>query len=244
MGRDVLPLTVDRLGDLTGTCADCVFWELGPALAARRRKHPRQDKESWLTATLLEWGHRGGWSTSTAGSPATSRMRRRTWSLARSPSPRPRSAATPPCSSRPGSTRSMRVRGSGGCWSSRRPRTCCVVAARPSRPTARAPDRRRACSRRSSSPRGVPDRPRARRIPSPPARPAHRPAVARRGRAGRRTAAGAGTRSRHAAAGRNRAPGAAEPELSAPGQPASSSRTLRRSPSWSTPVALVSCSPR
>ncbi len=59
MGRDILPLTVDRLGDLTGTCADCVFWELGPALAARRRKHPRQDKESWLTATLLEWGTPG-----------------------------------------------------------------------------------------------------------------------------------------------------------------------------------------
>jgi GNAT superfamily N-acetyltransferase len=59
MGREVLPLTVDRLGDLTGTCADCVFWELGPALAARRRKHPRQDKESWLTATLLEWGSPG-----------------------------------------------------------------------------------------------------------------------------------------------------------------------------------------
>ena len=59
MGREVLPLTVDRLGDLTGTCADCVFWELGPALAARRRQHPRQDKESWLTATLLEWGSPG-----------------------------------------------------------------------------------------------------------------------------------------------------------------------------------------
>ena len=30
MGREVLPLTVDRLGDLTGTCADCVFWERDP----------------------------------------------------------------------------------------------------------------------------------------------------------------------------------------------------------------------
>jgi GNAT superfamily N-acetyltransferase len=59
MGREVLPLTVDRLGDLTGTCADCVFWELGPALAARRRRHPREDKEGWLTATLLEWGSPG-----------------------------------------------------------------------------------------------------------------------------------------------------------------------------------------
>jgi GNAT superfamily N-acetyltransferase len=59
MGREVLPLTVDRLGDLTGSCADCVFWELGPALAARRRQHPREDKEGWLTATLLEWGSPG-----------------------------------------------------------------------------------------------------------------------------------------------------------------------------------------
>jgi GNAT superfamily N-acetyltransferase len=59
MGREVLPLTVDRLGDLTGTCADCVFWELGPALAARRRRDPREDKEGWLTATLLEWGTPG-----------------------------------------------------------------------------------------------------------------------------------------------------------------------------------------
>jgi len=59
MGREVLPLTVDRLGDLTGTCADCVFWELGPALTARRRRHPREDKEGWLTATLLEWGSPG-----------------------------------------------------------------------------------------------------------------------------------------------------------------------------------------
>ena len=59
MGREVLPLTVDRLGDLTGTCADCVFWELGPALASRRRRQPREDKEGWLTATLLEWGSPG-----------------------------------------------------------------------------------------------------------------------------------------------------------------------------------------
>lgn len=59
MGREVLPLTVDRLGDLTGRCADCVFWELGPALSRRRGLEPRQDKEAWLTSTLLEWGSPG-----------------------------------------------------------------------------------------------------------------------------------------------------------------------------------------
>lgn len=59
MGREVLPLTVDRLGDLTGSCADCVFWELGPALSVRGRREPRRDKEGWLTSTLLEWGSPG-----------------------------------------------------------------------------------------------------------------------------------------------------------------------------------------
>lgn len=59
MGRDVLPLTVDRLDDLTGSCANCVFWELGPALARRGRREPRLDKEGWLTSTLLEWGSPG-----------------------------------------------------------------------------------------------------------------------------------------------------------------------------------------
>ncbi len=59
MGRDVLPLTVDRLGDLTGQCSDCVFWELGPSLGGRRRASPRDDKEGWLTSTLLEWGSPG-----------------------------------------------------------------------------------------------------------------------------------------------------------------------------------------
>lgn len=59
MGREVLPLTVDRLSDLPGSCADCVFWELGPALARRGRARPREQKEGWLTATLLEWGSPG-----------------------------------------------------------------------------------------------------------------------------------------------------------------------------------------
>ncbi len=58
MGRDVLPFTVDRLPDLTGGCAECVFWELGPALGRRRAK-PRDDKQAWLTSTLLEWGTPG-----------------------------------------------------------------------------------------------------------------------------------------------------------------------------------------
>ncbi len=59
MGREVLPLTVDRLADLADPCATCVFWELGPALARRGRPDPRAQKEGWLTSTLLEWGAPG-----------------------------------------------------------------------------------------------------------------------------------------------------------------------------------------
>jgi GNAT superfamily N-acetyltransferase len=59
MGREVLPLTVDRLADLTDPCAGCLFWELGPALARRNRTAPGAQKEGWLTSTLLEWGTPG-----------------------------------------------------------------------------------------------------------------------------------------------------------------------------------------
>lgn len=59
MGREILPLTLDRLADLPGRCADCVFWELAPALSHRGRPCPREDKEGWLMATLLEWGSPG-----------------------------------------------------------------------------------------------------------------------------------------------------------------------------------------
>ncbi len=59
MGREILPLTLDRLGDLPGRCADCAFWELAPALLHRGKRSPRADKEGWLTTTLLEWGTPG-----------------------------------------------------------------------------------------------------------------------------------------------------------------------------------------
>ena len=48
---------VDRLGDLTGSCADCVFWELGPALVARRGhegEQPGPAREETLDLVLLE----------------------------------------------------------------------------------------------------------------------------------------------------------------------------------------------
>lgn len=59
MGRDVLPVTLDRVGDLPEPCASCLFWELAPALTARGREHPGVDKEGWLTTVLLEWGSPG-----------------------------------------------------------------------------------------------------------------------------------------------------------------------------------------
>lgn len=60
-GREVVSLTLDRVRDLPDRCATCVFWELDPVLAARaiERGDPELDKESWLSAALLEWGSVG-----------------------------------------------------------------------------------------------------------------------------------------------------------------------------------------
>lgn len=59
MGRDVLPLTLDRVRDLPAQCSSCLFWELAPALTAGGRENPSLDKEGWLTTVLLEWGSPG-----------------------------------------------------------------------------------------------------------------------------------------------------------------------------------------
>ncbi len=60
-GRQVVPLTLDRIHDVPDPCASCIFWELDPALAAGSiaRGDPALDKESWLSAALLEWGSVG-----------------------------------------------------------------------------------------------------------------------------------------------------------------------------------------
>ena len=60
-GREILSLTLDRVGDLPEPCATCIFWELDPVLAARamREGDPELDKEAWLSAALLEWGSVG-----------------------------------------------------------------------------------------------------------------------------------------------------------------------------------------
>ena len=61
MGRQLVPLTLDNLKDLPGRCRACVFWELDPVSgeAAVRSGRPEVEKESWISAVLLEWGSCG-----------------------------------------------------------------------------------------------------------------------------------------------------------------------------------------
>ena len=61
VGREVFSLTLDRIQDLPEPCASCIYWELDPALAAASiaRGDPGLDKESWVSAALLEWGSVG-----------------------------------------------------------------------------------------------------------------------------------------------------------------------------------------
>jgi GNAT superfamily N-acetyltransferase len=57
----LVPLTLDNLGDLSGHCRSCVFWELDPASAqqAAATGAAALEKEAWLSDTLLEWGSCG-----------------------------------------------------------------------------------------------------------------------------------------------------------------------------------------
>ncbi|MFB7662716.1 GNAT family N-acetyltransferase [Kitasatospora sp. NPDC056138] len=61
MGRRIAPLTLDNLADLPTTCRSCVFWELDPvsAKAAVEAGKAESEKESWISAVLLEWGSCG-----------------------------------------------------------------------------------------------------------------------------------------------------------------------------------------
>ncbi len=61
MSRRLVNVTLDNLDDLPGRCRRCVFWELDPV--ARDRAVEAGDtafeKESWVSATLLDWGSCG-----------------------------------------------------------------------------------------------------------------------------------------------------------------------------------------
>ncbi|MFJ3282599.1 GNAT family N-acetyltransferase [Streptomyces halstedii] len=61
MGRRLVPLTLDNLSDLPRRCRSCVFWELDPVSgeAAVKAGRPAAEKESWISAVLLEWGSCG-----------------------------------------------------------------------------------------------------------------------------------------------------------------------------------------
>ncbi|MDP5313276.1 GNAT family N-acetyltransferase [Streptomyces poriferorum] len=61
MGRRLVPLTLDNLSDLPQPCRSCVFWELDPVRgdAAVKGGRAEREKESWISAVLLEWGSCG-----------------------------------------------------------------------------------------------------------------------------------------------------------------------------------------
>ena len=61
MSRRAVSITLDNLDDLPGRCRQCVFWELDPVAADRAREAGDTgfEKESWVSATLLDWGSCG-----------------------------------------------------------------------------------------------------------------------------------------------------------------------------------------
>ncbi|SER92733.1 Acetyltransferase (GNAT) family protein [Streptomyces sp. yr375] len=61
MGRRLVPLTLDNLQDLPKRCSSCVFWELDPVSGAAAVKAGTSalEKESWISAVLLDWGSCG-----------------------------------------------------------------------------------------------------------------------------------------------------------------------------------------
>lgn len=61
MARRVAGVTLDNLDDLPWRCRQCVFWELDPvaSLQVADTGDPGLEKESWVSATLLDWGSCG-----------------------------------------------------------------------------------------------------------------------------------------------------------------------------------------
>ena len=61
MSRRLVNITLDNLDDLPGRCRRCVFWELDPVSHDRavQAGDTAFEKESWVSATLLEWGSCG-----------------------------------------------------------------------------------------------------------------------------------------------------------------------------------------
>jgi len=61
MSRQIVAVNAETPNDLPLPCADCVFWELGPAsgLAAATAGPPAVAKRAWVTSTSSGWGHCG-----------------------------------------------------------------------------------------------------------------------------------------------------------------------------------------
>ena len=61
MSRRAVNITLDNLDDLPSRCRKCVFWELDPVGHDRAVEagDTAFEKESWVSATLLEWGSCG-----------------------------------------------------------------------------------------------------------------------------------------------------------------------------------------
>ena len=61
MTRRLVSITLDNLDDLPGRCRSCVFWELDPVALDRSVEagDTAFEKESWVSATLLDWGSCG-----------------------------------------------------------------------------------------------------------------------------------------------------------------------------------------
>ena len=61
MSRRAVNITLDNLDDLPGRCRSCVFWELDPVAHDRALEAGDTgfEKESWVSATLLDWGSCG-----------------------------------------------------------------------------------------------------------------------------------------------------------------------------------------
>jgi len=61
VSRRSVNITLDNLDDLPGRCRSCVFWELDPVACDRAVEagDTAFEKESWVSATLLDWGSCG-----------------------------------------------------------------------------------------------------------------------------------------------------------------------------------------
>jgi GNAT superfamily N-acetyltransferase len=58
MSRKVVRMTLDHLAELEAPCRACVFWEMDPVSRARV-DDPADEKETWVSTVLREWGSCG-----------------------------------------------------------------------------------------------------------------------------------------------------------------------------------------